>query len=467
MQVKTIPSKWLHKEGLRFDCGPYMSGAIEARALLQELRYPKDNIEKLTIGGESGIINAGRIERIWVLDDEHGYPFLSSGDILQPDLSYSKFISKKIASKNKKLLINRDYTLITRSGTTGRTAYARPDMDGMTCTEDVMRIVPDATKIWPGYLYAFLICRFGVPLVLQGTYGAIIQHIEPSHIVGLGVPRLGDIEEQAHNLVQQAADLLCEYQHDINKATRMFFESVGLRDITAAEWHSWGADVGFSQTLTGPESLRALNFNPRFERLCSQIKEKSWEALINLCKPNTLKCGPRFKRIDADPEFAYRLIGQKQIFWLRPEGRWIARSSVGEEVLVSPGTIMVAAQGTLGESELYCRAEFIWGAAVNAAYSQHFLRIVADDEKMLPGCLFAFMRSETAFRMLRSIAMGSKLQDHHYTMLPQLPVPCPPNEVQEEIHQLITGAYEKREKAVELEDQARALVEHAIEEGGC
>ena len=36
-QCKTIPSRWLEENGRRLDCGPYMSGAIEAKELLTKL----------------------------------------------------------------------------------------------------------------------------------------------------------------------------------------------------------------------------------------------------------------------------------------------------------------------------------------------------------------------------------------------------------------------------------------------
>ena len=49
------------------------------------------------------------------------------------------------------------------------------------------------------------------------------------------------------------------------------------------------------------------------------------------------------------------------------------------------------------------------------------------------GCLFAFMRSETAFRMLRSTSMGTKLQDHHPGFMYDLPVPYPDRRFREEI----------------------------------
>jgi len=35
--IKTLPITWLEIEGRRLDCGPYMSGAIEARELLKKL----------------------------------------------------------------------------------------------------------------------------------------------------------------------------------------------------------------------------------------------------------------------------------------------------------------------------------------------------------------------------------------------------------------------------------------------
>ena len=88
-------------------------------------------------------------------------------------------------------------------------AYVRPDMDGMwSFSEHVMNVVPDPDRILPGYLYAFLSSKFGVPLVVGGTYGAIIQHIEPHHIANLPVPRLGEkIETRVHRLIQEAAEL--------------------------------------------------------------------------------------------------------------------------------------------------------------------------------------------------------------------------------------------------------------------
>jgi type I restriction enzyme, S subunit len=207
-QIKSVPSTWLGKNGRRLDCGPYMSGAIEAKELLK--KHPNIPLRDLTIGHNGGIFNGPRFPRVYVEDSENGVPFLGSTDILDADLSFVSLLSKKQVKRNPALVLYEGWTLITCSGTIGRMAYSRSDMKGMAGSQHFMRVVPDTEKIRPGYLYAYLSSRFGVPIVVSGTYGAIIQHIEPHHLSDLPVPRLGEVEDQANDLIQSAADLRVE-----------------------------------------------------------------------------------------------------------------------------------------------------------------------------------------------------------------------------------------------------------------
>lgn len=463
---KVIQRSWMDINGLRLDSGPYLSGAFDARVALERLQVEKEPLHKVTLGGMKGIYNGPRFPRIYVDDPAYGVPFLGSTDILAADLTNLSLLSKKQVADYPELVIGEGWTLITCSGTIGRMAYSRPDMKGLAGSQHFMRVIPNQERILPGYLYAYLSSPYGVPLIISGTYGAVIQHIEPQHIADLPVPRLGEaIERQAHELVNEAAQLRTDYQQQIEQATALLFQVVGLEDITAVEWHTKGSDLGFFIRRNPVTSLRALNYNPRFLQLCETIKSTRWKPLGELCRPGTLQRAGRYKRIDADREHGCQLIGQRHLFWQRPEGRWVAGFALGEDVFVKAGTSLVAAQGTLGEGELYCRAEFIWGPATAYAYSEHMLRVVADEDLILSGCLFAFLRSEIAFRMLRSISSGSKLQDNHYALLPTLPVPWPDRDAQLQIHALVVDAYEKRHRSNALEDQAIELVRHTIERG--
>lgn len=467
MIVKTIPSSWIIEEEHRLDCGPFVKGSIEAKKKIERSNYKKEKLVNLTLDGINGMYHVGQDKILWVSDAEHGLPFLRSADILKTDLSHQSYISKRQVANNYLFQCPAGTTLITRSGTIGKMAYCRKDMENTAISQDVLKVVPDTTRVLPGYLYAVLSSRFGLPIITGGTFGSIIVHIEAENIANLPVPRLGKIEEQAHEIIQKAAGYISTYQEKIQGATSLLFDSVGISDISTQEWHSWGSDLAFTHILNSPNSLRALNFNPRYLKLVSQIKKSSWKPLTEICNPDTIKRGGWFKRVDSDPEHSYLMVGQKQIFRLKPEGRWIAKKFINDDLKVKPGTTLIAAVGTLADSELYCRCEFIWGKSSERVYSEHFYQIYPIEKIMHSGCLFAFLRSETAFRMLRSISHGTKLQIQKIDLLKSLPIPYPKDEsVRNEIHKIIIDAYEIKDQSIDLEDQARNLIEEAIEKGG-
>lgn len=463
MKTKTIPSTWANLNGFRLDSNPYLSGAVEARVILS--RFPnKSPLHQVTKGFNGGIYNGPQFARNYVDDPAFGVPFITSGSMLSADLSNLPLLKRKDAESRhlKYLRLEPGMTLISCSGTIGRMIYARPDMDGIWSSQDVMKVVPDPEKISPGYLYAYLSGRYGVPQVISGTYGAIIQHIEPTHIWELPVPRLGEIEAQADRLIAEAAQLRTDFQRLLNQATEMYFSSVGLRNMTSVEWHNSGRDLGFSSSLRFPRSLRALNFNPRYRNLIAQTRLRRYKELGEICREGLLGYGKRFKRVDCEPQFGVRLIGQRELFQITPEGRWVAPQYTPNDVYLTEDTILIAGQGTLGESEVFCRSQFITNTWLNYAYSEHFVRVRPSSEYSC-AVVFAFLRSETAFRCMRSISTGSKQQSIHEGMLAEIPIPVPPAQAQKDIEALVRKAYGARHRADALESQAVSLVEDAIQ----
>ncbi|MDP9765556.1 methylation-associated defense system restriction endonuclease subunit S MAD5 [Deinococcus enclensis] len=462
---RPVTSAWLTKESHRLDAPPFLSGAVEARVLLDKLTVPKQPLRDVTAGHSGGIYNGPQFKRNYVTSPEHGVPFLTGSSILLADTSRLPMISRKdaVSKKLAYLRVEEGMTLISCSGSIGKMAYARSELAGVWASQDVMKVVPNPEVIPPGYLYAYLSSRFGKTLVTSGTYGAIIQHIEPEHIADLQVPRFGtEFEERVHRLVGEASSLLTQFSKAINAATTEALSANGLEHFSSSEWHATGRDLGFT-TGFGVRSMRALNYNPRYVAIVRQLTSRPHVSLGMATVQGTLKSGPRFKRIDADPQHSYMLIGQRDVFAVEPEGRWIAKNATSDDVLVPAGSTVMAAQGTLGEDEVYCRPVFVWSTGAEYAYSQHFLRIIPDPEKILPGYLFAFMRSEYGFRMFRSISTGTKLQGNHPELLSEIPVPLPSHEAQQAIHSQVVDAHVKRWRAVELEQQARQLVEQAIE----
>lgn len=462
-----VMSDWLADQGLRLDASPYIGGSLEAKKMLERLPGTVP-LASLTSGHNGGIFSGPMFRRVYLTDPEHSVPWLGSRDMMAADLTGLPRLRKSDA-ESAGLSYSRlkpGMTLISRSGFyAGRRAYVRPDMGELWASEHILKVQPTPEKIKSGYLYAFLLSRFGEALVRGSVYGSAVKHIEPHHILGLPVPRFdAKLEERIHLLVERSARLRARHQADLVAATKDFFDSNGLAELNPIRWHQQERDLGFEVASVGPASLRALNFAPRARGLREKLGSVPGSALGTICSGGQLSRGVRFKRVDSDPEHGVQLVGQRQAFWLRPEGRWIGTSTTPSEVFASDEAILVAARGTLGENEVYCRPVLATGSFLRYAYSEDFLRIVSGDPEIPGAYLFAFFRSEAAFRLLRSLSVGGKQQDIHESLRAEIPVPLAPPADRARIAATVRYAYQCRDRADVLEDKALALLTAAIEE---
>jgi len=461
MKVDKIPSAWLQSEGRRLDCGPYMSGARRARKRLESMNAQKTALVNLTLGGGEGIVNAGRIKRLWVEDPEFGLPFLSSTDILQADFSNVRLISKKALRDNPKLVISQGWTLITRSGTIGRTAFARSDMDGMACTEDVLRVIPDPTKILPGYLYAYLSSKFGVPLIVEGTYGAIIQHIEPNHIAELPVPRLGnEAETRIHELIEAAA---------CSRASAILYKSEAITNLASGLGLSNMEDAGIS-TSFATFSIAALNLSrldaAHYSPVClSASKELAcssteWKILGEAARVFTPGI---FKRQHVDNSgYGYAYFSGTELFQNGPmhRGYLSKKSPKIQEYLVEKNWLLIQDAGQIGG--LIGRVVRVAPDVAGGVVSNHLMRIVPRSDED-GAYLFAVMSSPHGYRSIIRHAFGTSIPQLEPKHISGITIPWPDHGFRKHIARSVLRAWDLEDRAVSAERQAIELVENAIE----
>ncbi len=190
-------------------------------------------------------------------------------------------------------------------------------MDGLACSEDVLRVIPDAEKIPPGYLYAYLSSKFGVPIVVGGTYGAIIQHIEPEHIANLPVPRLGPaFESKVHGLVERAAQLRSEAAQLLVDTIAVLEKTMELPRLIVPS-----SSTPFDTSAVSSSALQARldgffhsSFHHAALEALSHVKTKSvGELSARVVEP------ARFKRVAVeDKAFGVPFFGTSALFWSDP-----------------------------------------------------------------------------------------------------------------------------------------------------
>lgn len=466
MKTKSIPSAWIYAErNRRFDVQPYISGAVEARVAVERTGLPKDILHTLTKGHDGGIYNGPHFSRVYVNSREYGVPFLSGGSILNADLSHLPLLRKKDAfsSKLSYLEVFPGMTLISCSGTIGRTVFARSEMAGMWASQDVMKVVPDPDKIPPGYLFAFLHSSFGVPLVVSGTYGSIIQHIEPEHIRDLAVPRLGaEREAEVHALVQSAADDRSEARRILDAVKAELQEELGLSEMPDS------SVTGFSIT-TIPTSRLDLRFDAHYH--CAKYAAVA-EEMENGPFP-FVKIGdvlkehfwpPIFKRIWVDgDEYGSQFISGIDAYKFESDNpRFVSRQiRKFDRYILRKGWLIFQGAGQI--YGLFGRPLYVHGWLEDIFGAPDLYRLVPHTQED-GAYLFAFFSTSQGQVLIKRLACGDSIPRVMEPQINGLWIPWPPAEVRARYAIRVIKAHELLDRALQSERQAIAFVESSIRE---
>lgn len=462
-KIKTIRSSWWEGYGYRLDCQPYLAGALETKIILEGLSLRKDRLDDLTTGPEGGIFHAGREKRYWVDSPEFGVPFLGSTDILAADLSNLPFIAKKQIEANPLLLIRKGYTLITRSGTIGRMAYTRPDMDGLACSEHVLRVSPDPQKIPSGYLYAFLSSKFGIPLVISGTYGSIIQGIEPEHIADIPVPRLDpQAEWEIHERVEKAAALRTEAQQAFQEALNMFHRLCELPTLP-------------TQHNPVPFGTTSCRFHDLNGRLDTHYHSRSHQEAMHAVRDGKFGADTvgkyaesivepaRFKRIQTgdSAEGGIPFFGTAALMQFDPEPMysiWIRGNA--EQYRVSSSTLLIPRSGQI--YGIIGTPVLPIGQVIGGTVTEDAIRVNCANGTTA-GYLYIALNSEYGKRQLKCRAYGSSIPHLDVANIAAVSVPAVPPEIEQDLGNQGLLVAENRNKAIELEEEARLTLIEVIE----
>lgn len=464
MKIARAKAAWFEETGVRLDASYHLSEARSAQHDVESYGKCKP-LSKVT----ERIFLGNRFRRTYVKDAQRGYPYLTASDMTKSEPISGVYLSKVHTGKVENLMIQKDWILVSCSGSIGRTVYTNECFEGQIATHDLIRIVPDSREIPSGYLYSFLASKLGFALLTQGTYGGVIQHIEPHHIANLPVPILSEDEmRDIHKKIEQTAQLREQALSHLAEANKLLMSSCGLPELTVQDYEYFGANAAnrptstFSVGRVSPVSLAAWNYSQRVNRLRARIEQNVKTVPLAEClEGNRFFSTGSFKRLEIDSPTSIELINQSDIFNNRVKGKQLARKYAGSQRLVEYGEVLIAGVGTLGENETFCRALFAGEELQGKLISGEFIRMNTNGT-VPPGYLYAWLASEYGFRFIRSTQAGTKLCRPIPKLLAEIPVPVLSPERVNEINQLVITAHTKRYEALQLENQAIHLVESAI-----
>ena len=156
------------------------------------------------------IIMGKRFKRNYV-ESNFGTPFLSGKNIIQIRPADINHLSDTEISFIEDLLVKKNWTMITCSGTLGRTCFVYNNYEDYAASQHILRVVPNESLIDAGYLNCFLASDYGFYQLLKYKYGSVIDEIDDKNIATVQVPIPSDKQQkEIGDLVRNAYDLRAE-----------------------------------------------------------------------------------------------------------------------------------------------------------------------------------------------------------------------------------------------------------------
>ena len=446
--MKTFIAKntWLANSDLRLDASYHLSDGQLTLIAFKKAKIPTESLNKVT----ERIFYGGRSKRAYVNNPENGLPFIKGADIVKADFTNLKIISRKRTAKLDEYFLEEGWTLITRSGTIGNTAYVNKDFIGKAASDDIIRVVPSA--IPSGFLYAFLSSKNGKALLTHGTYGAVIQHIEPEHIENIPIPIFSsEKQQQIHDLIIGSAELRV-------KANLRFEEAIGLFDSKFSVINNNNHKVSNINIKAIINRLDATNVivSNEISEVYQNSNINSFILISEVAKD--IFIGPRSKRNYTKQGCPFLSGSELQKSNPTKVEKYLnLRDS--KPFIVNENCILITRSGTIGNVSI------IFQCLNGYAATDDAIRIVLkEDTKISHQYLFAFLNSKIGKKTILSGAFGSVIQHINEDFIGNLLVPIITENEVKIVNECIKEYMSFINTAILKENQAIQLVEKEIEQ---
>lgn len=183
--------------------------APSAMEAIEGLRNSSAALEPLSVIAER-IWWPGRFRRVF---GSNGTQYVSAAELFDSNPHISKRIYAGLVPKRSDYFVKRGWLLVARSGQTyglnGRVLLVDQSHEDYFVSEDLIRIIPRAGVIRPGYLMIALSHpQLGRPIVIRNAYGTSIPHLEPADLGAIDIARFSaKVEEQIADFAEEAAEL--------------------------------------------------------------------------------------------------------------------------------------------------------------------------------------------------------------------------------------------------------------------
>lgn len=455
MKCGVVKAKKCVTGSLRIDPSFFLSEAVVARSTLGSSPNGVLSICQCT----DKVFWGNIFTRIYVRDAEHGIPYLAASDTILSNLNTGTYLSKKQAKELNYLMLQKDWIVVTCSGTVGNVTYTNANYENHIATQDLIRIIPNNEQIRRGVLYAFLASKYGYHQLTQSMYGGVVKHISPDHVNKIIIPIFtDDLQLEVDELIRETAALREKANTALQSAISYLKEVIDVPFNTTVSKTAKVSIKNIRESLTSridpPAFINEGVYSMEYMRYHYPFKTLE-DTNSKIYRPGI------FKRVYVSKGIPY--IKGSEIFNTNPfkscDNLSLTRTPFVEQMKLHEGQILITCAGSVGRVKMITK-EYEDKASIG---SQDIIRLESNDNLFTKEYLFAYLQLPFVQDYIQSMKYGSVIERIEPFHIESIPIVVPTKELSEQISTLIRSYMTHTYRAFKCEEQAIKLVENEID----
>lgn len=230
----------------------------------------------------SAVYTGGIFKRVFIDEAANGLPYISAQHMMLVNpKKNSKIISKRYTVRQDDMMLKENQILVSCAGTIGNIRLITEDLEGLIGSQDIIRVIPNESKMLPGFLYAYLSCDIAYNYIQSFIYGSVVPRIEPATLKQLPIPVLKrNFEINVDNLITKAKHFRVESNKLLSQANEILFQKTGLKQLSKEDFeyfgnHNYKREVStftVSRNNLSSISINAFNYSLRIRKIVDYIK---------------------------------------------------------------------------------------------------------------------------------------------------------------------------------------------------
>lgn len=447
MKTRIVKHSIIRKSPVqRIDAAFQLSDGVQTRNIIDNLPFPKTTCGNVA----SRIFHAGRWKRVYVTNEANGITLLGSSSMLKADMRDEKLVSKKYTEDIQDKLLEKGWILISCSGTIGNTVYTNSGHAGKLASQDVIRLLPNDI-LGGGYIYAYLSSKYGYSMLTQGTFGAVIQHIEPANVESIPIPIFSsEFIASVDSMIKCSAELRDQASVALSRVHALFEERIHIKiekiknrvsisNILSSKGQRFDAEYMISDSKAIYDAISKSLSYMRLRELVSDIYTEG------IFKREYVENGVPF------------MMGSEILKAVPTASKFLSKKQAKNksELFVKKDWILITCSGAVGDVAISDTqlCSFI--------FTHDLIRVKPKDQDT-QYYVFGFLSSKMGKDLMSLFRYGSVIQHVDANQIAETPIPIF-EDIKPEVIRLTRDYVKKFEEAKILELKAIAMVEEEIE----